>query len=394
MNATPIVRVAFASDPFTDTPAWDDVSADGLELHISRGRQHELNRMECGTATLKLANYSGQYYPYNAGGTYYPDVLPGKRVNIRASYGGVTYDLYTGFAESWTPGWLDSAGQKPITRLDCADLLKNLSRFDINSAGYASEASGTRIANILDDLGWPDDVNYRDLATGQTTLIATGALANANAKSHLDTVQQTEGGIFFISGAGKATFHDRHTRLVDYVVSSAIFGDDSPENKYKTLDLPYDDQYIYNAVYITRAGGTQQSATDATSQTAFGLRTLSRTNQLMTTDYEALSQAQFLISRYKNPALRAKTLVIWPDTDPANLWPLVLGLDISDRITVRLNQASIDEDYHIEGITHDYSASTGVWETRWQLSNADNAAYWALGIAGLGELGETTRLCY
>jgi hypothetical protein len=224
--------------------------------------------------------------------------------------------------------------------------------------------------------------------------MASGALANVKAKSHLDTVQETEGGILFISGAGKITFHDRHTRLVDFVTSSAIFGDDSPENRYRMPDLPYDDSYIYNGIYITRSGGTQQSATDATSQTNYGLSTLSRTGLLMTQDTEALAQAQFLLSRYKVPALRARSIVIHPDEDPANLWPLVLGLDISDRITVRLNQASIDEDYHIEGITHDYSASTGLWETKWQLSNADSQAYWALGIAGLSELGETTRLCY
>jgi len=81
------VRIAFASNPFDVTPTWVDVSTDLMSFHIRRGRQWELNRMEPGTCTLRLRNLHGDYWPTNTAGTYYPNVLPWKRINIRAVLG-------------------------------------------------------------------------------------------------------------------------------------------------------------------------------------------------------------------------------------------------------------------------------------------------------------------
>ena len=148
------VRIAFSSNPFDASPTWTSVTDDIRRIYITRGRQHQLDRMEAGTAQIELNNNSGNYWANNAGGSYYPNVKPGKRVNIRANYNAVDYDLYTGFAESWEPEWLSSmGGLGPIVQLRCADLIKNLARLDLNDGtGYSQEASGTRIGNVLDDL--------------------------------------------------------------------------------------------------------------------------------------------------------------------------------------------------------------------------------------------------
>lgn len=164
--------------------------------------------------------------------------------------------------------------------------------------------------------------------------------------------------------------------------------------RYIDVELAYDDKFIYNDVRIQRVEGTEQVAVDSTSGTAYGQRSLSRTSLLMATDADALSQAQYLLSRYKDPALRAKSILIYPDADPANLYPKVLGFDIGTRITLQLTQASIDADYHIEGVNHDWDARENKWVTKWQLSDADNQKYWALGVANFSEIGETTRLAY
>ena len=63
---------------------------------------------------------------------------------------------------------------------------------------------------------------------------------------------------------------------------------------------------------------------------------------------------------------------------------------VGDKLLVRVK----DADFHIEGISHQYSLKTGRWLTYWELSEADAQAYWVLGIAGLSELGETTYLAY
>ncbi len=526
-NVTVTVRIAFASDPFTDAPTWTDVSHYAYEIHIQRGRQHELGRIEAGTAIVMLRNATGVFWPGNTGGAYYGYILPGKRLNIRATYGGTTYDLFTGFIESWQPQWVGKAENGAVMCVTCSDLLKNLATCELNDAtGFPSELSGQRVIRVLESLGWvfsaltvpashsdadavwndeanayddddatyayvacTDDGHYLELTMsaamdanavrilayerdgtgthepynvsmdyydgstwtnfwasasdgelaedrwnlvsfgakvnitkiriamdagstnqwlrllgieaglsgiepGQTTLPASGALANVNALDHLRDVQDAERGIVFIAGDGDVQFHSRHHRLLSEYASAATFGDDAGESFYVDIAPSYDDTYIYNDVRMTRAGGTEQTASDATSQTAYGKRTHSQSDLLLTSDAEALSMAEYLLSQYKDPALRAASITLMPDKAPADLFPKVLGYDIGERVTVRLDHAYIDEDYHIEGIRHDHTRDSEIWQAQWQLGNADSIQYWAIGRTGLSEIGETTRVAY
>ena len=77
------VRIAFGSNAMAATPSWDDVSTDVREFGIERGRQAELDRAEPGLARIVLNNASGNYSPENGSGPYYPDILPGKRIEVR-----------------------------------------------------------------------------------------------------------------------------------------------------------------------------------------------------------------------------------------------------------------------------------------------------------------------
>lgn len=388
------LRIAFGSDPMDAVPVWTTITNDVRRIRIGRGRQHELNRMEAGTMSLELLNIHGNYWPLNAGGAYFPNVLPGKRVNLYAVYNAVTYPLYTGFIEDWNPDWLEQIGGLiPVVRPDCADLINNLANFDINSAGYPQELSGARVGKVLDEINWP--AGARDLDAGQSQMQATGALADVNAMEHLFLVQKSELGIIYIASDGDIQFEDRHHRLVaPHTVSQGIFGDDLGENFYHGMEPKYGSDEIRNDIRITRSGGAQQSATDAASQTDYGKRSLSRTGLLMTTDLEASDQAHHMLRRYKDPALRNRLLKLIPERDPGRLWPHVLGREISDRITVRRNEANIDSDYMIEGITYDIDLVNHTWEVYWQLSDAESQQFWMIGIAGFSEIGETTWVGY
>jgi len=388
------VRVAFASDPFDAAPAWTDITHDVQNIITKRGRQTELARMEAGTATIRLKNHQGNYWPNNAAGAYSPNILPGKKVNIRAVYNAVTYDLYTGFAAGWPPKWLSPmGGLNPVVDIKCVDLIKNLSNYDLNTVGYAQELSGARVENVLDDIGWP--AGFRNIDAGQSTIKASGAIADEKAMTHLFLVQDSELGILYIQGDGDVNFEDRHHRLAaPHTISQAIFGDDLGENFYHDLVPEYDDEFIFNDIRITRDGGTQQTAGDAASVTAYGSRTYSKTGLLLITDLVASDMAHHRLRTYKDPALRARAIKVLGERDPSRLWPKLCGYDISTRITVRRNEASIDEDYFIEGISHRIDVQNGTWATNWELSNASEDVFWALGIVGLGELGTATYLGY
>lgn len=387
---TIVCRIAFATAPFAVTPTWVDVSADVLEFATTRGRQQMLDRIEAGTLTLTLNNAGGHYWKDNAAGDYYPDVDVAKRINLRATYNSITYDLFTGFISSWTPQWRGGGGRNPVMVVRAVDLLRNMSLFELPAAGYAQQRSDVRYGAVLDSIGWP--AADRDLNVGQSTMIATGALANVKAQAHMETVQESELGIGFVAGDGDVQFHDRHARLKSpYLASSATFGAFGTMF-FADVELTDDDQYIRNDIRITRDGGTEQIATDATSITDYGQRTLSRQSLLMTTDGEALDQADFLLSRYKDSRLRAKSMTILPGRAESDLYPKVLSYDLSRRITLTIDQADIiDREYHIEGVSHQADAVQRRWVTRWQLSDADSQDYWVLGTS---TLGETTRLAY
>ncbi len=388
------VRIAFASDPMAASPSWTDITNDVRRIRIKRGRNHWLDRMEAGTARLELLNKHGNYWPLNTGGAYYPNVVPGKRINIYATYDSTDYDIYTGFIEDWNPDWMvKQSGLVPIVLPECADLINNLANYDLNSAGEAEELSGTRVGNILDELGWP--AVPRDLDAGQSTMQATGALADTNAMEHLFLVQRSELGIIYQAPDGDIQFEDRHHRLKSpHTVSQATFGDDAGENFYHGMEPRYGADSIRNDIRITREGGAQQSSTDTSSQDSYGKRSLRRTGLLMTTNNEAQDQADYMKKRFKDPVLRARTLRVIGERDPGNLWPKLLGYDISERITLRRNEASLDQGYHIEGIEHDIDLAARTWGVTWQLGEADSQVYWAIGVAGFGEIGQKTYVAY
>ncbi len=386
------VEVAFADDWNAAAPTWTDVTGTLLAWDVSRGRQHELDRMETGTARVVLNNKAGDYWPDNAGGAYAGQVVPGLRVRISTTYQSTVYQVFTGFIERWDHGFRLPGGGAATVQITASDGLKLLNSLLLNNAGEAEEASGTRVGNVLDELGWP--AADRDLNTGESSVIATGAQENVNALAHLELVQLSELGTLFVAGDNTMTYRSRHALLkAPLTTSQATYGDDAAELDFSDPLFRHDETLVYNDVRTTREGGTEQTVSDATSQAAFGKRTLARTGLLMTTDNEAQDQADYLLARFKDTAFRLHRMSIRPDRDAADLYPDVLGFELGTRITVNLDDLSLDEDFHIEGISHGKGPGAP-WETIWTLTPASNLAYWALGVAGVSELGTTTRLAY
>ena len=108
MSVSYICRIAFDSNPFDASPTWTDVTSDLMNFHTRRGRQWELNRLESGTASLRLRNLHGDYWPNNTTGTYYPNVLPWKQINIKGIIDNSTWVSPTSYVDPDTV-WTDEA---------------------------------------------------------------------------------------------------------------------------------------------------------------------------------------------------------------------------------------------------------------------------------------------
>lgn len=261
---------------------------------------------------------------------------------------------------------------------------------DAALSGWRADTSDERITRVLDFIDWP--AADRDLGAGSSVL--QGGSLGGTVLQHIQRIQETERGYRFISPDGKVKLIPRHAMFAaPYITSQATFGDGGgSELPYTDLQLQYDDTTIINEARVTREGGAEQIATDATSQTSFLKRSIAFTG-MQSTDLEASDAAHYIVQEQKDPRLEVTNMQIKPRVDGANLWMHALGREIADLVTVKRRPpgggAVITQDVRIQGVEHRITPRG--WETNWWLSRADTGTYWILGTS---QLGTNTRLGY
>ncbi|NBO27258.1 MAG: hypothetical protein EBU96_10820 [Actinobacteria bacterium] len=110
-------------------------------------------------------------------------------------------------------------------------------------------------------------------------------------------------------------------------------------------------------------GGTAaQVASDATSQTKFGVQTLSFSNVPLNTLAAGSALAENLLSKYKEPKIRFDEISTSLNACGSALWPTVIALDVGDVISVtkRYEQGlplSRTENVFVEAVSHDITPS-------------------------------------
>jgi len=362
-------RIAFTSGLYDASPVWTDVSADLISYSVGRSRQNQLDRFEAGTASMLLKNPNGNYTAKNTGGAYYPNVDIRKKINIQATYNGITYDRYTGFIRLWNPVYMEENGEQvPAVQVECTDGLRNLSVAKLNNAGYPQELGGARINHVLDSVGWP--AAQRSIAPGQYQMAATGAIANVNALDHMEDVEDSEQALLWIRGDGYIVYQDLMTRVTaPYTTSNAIFGDG--HLPIFTPQMPLDDDLLYNDIRLTRTGGTEQAFQNTASINSYGLSSYTKGGKLLTSDDDVAAIAGYLMMRFFKPIVRFKQMTVKPNYTgyESQLWPQALGREISDRISVVRNDQNINGDYFIEGIAENWDYRTQDFSIDWMLSD-------------------------
>lgn len=400
------VEVAFGVDP-GDVPAtadWVDVSEWVRDFRCARGRDHELDRVTTGTATLTLNNNDRRFDPTWEAGPYWPDVIPARRVRIVADldlwhddwdtlWTDVSFPIFEGFVRGWQLVRPDRANTGEDVTVELYDGMRLMQLADA-SGSRPVESSGARVDWLLDEAGWPS--SKRTVDVGQSEVQAKdydgmGVLAG------IQEVSETESGLFFIDGAGDAVFHDRHHRLLVEDESAhtfeAKYDRDEGRLPYTNLTPSFDESQLWNRVRVEPAGLAAQTADDAASQLRFGRRALS-ISTLGVSELEAADQSQWHLARYAEPDLRFDSIDLSPRSD-ALLWHVVLGAEMGRRVTVISHPPGgglIERDAHIERITH--SASSRQWSTTFGLSPGLRDAFWVLDSDENSVLNSTTRLAY
>lgn len=311
-----------------------------------------------------------------------------RAVRVRALWDSTYHDLFRGFADEWQVEWFEpDYSECTLTATDGFKVLAGIDRAAVAAAG-GGEDSGARVDRILDSADW--SAVDRSVATGDSTVQATDL--SGDALSELQTVTASELGELYMDGGGLAVFRNRLAFLSESrsTTSQGTFGDGGGEMPYVGLEIASDDATFYNEVRVTRAGGSEQTATDATSQALYYRKTYKPgTDPILESDTEALNYAQWLLFIAADPELRFTQLTINPRIDAASLFPHALGREIGDRITVVRRPPgggdAISKDQFIRGVEHAFTPDS--WVTSWPLQDATRyGSFFVLDHAELGVL--------
>jgi len=250
--------------------------------------------------------------------------------------------------------------------------------------------SGAHVSAILDAIGWP--AGPRAIGVGVSTI---GEVEPTG--SVLDWLQgvaeDTEHGVLVAAPDNAITFIGRDT-LASPVVD-ATFGDGVGEVDYHDLKLTDDDTDLWTEVDASGIDGIHVVVTDAAAAAKYGgaaagARSLADPT-LAATQNEVADQANGLLNRYKAPAERPQTVVLFGSDTIAQQLSRVVG----DRVTLNRRpppSGTKTLDAIIEGVNHDAMTADGWLKTTYTLGAPEPQSFWILGDTTYGVLGTTNRL--
>ena len=316
-----------------------DVSNRVNRIETNRGRTALSDQFQTGTMTLRIVDQNGDFNPQNVSGPYYNLLTPMKKVQITATYGAITYPIFSGFITSYTTSYPDeSEADLAMTTIQAVDAfrLAQLAQISTVTGATAGDLAGTRINQILDEIDWP--ASQRDIDAGLTTLQADPG-TNRTALQALFTVSESEYGAIYVDADNNFVFQDRGVTAGSIGGTPTVFSDDGTGIDYFDAIWVLNDVLVFNKATITRAGGSPQVALNQASIDKYFLHSYFLDNLLMQSDAVALDYAQAYVASRQETSIRVDAIVLDLYTNNYNAGILAaLGLDFFDPITVKTTQ--------------------------------------------------------
>ena len=316
-----------------------DVSNKINRIETNRGRTALSDQFQTGALTLRIVDQNGDFNPQNVSGPYYNLLTPMKKVQITATFDGVTYPIFSGFITSYVTTYPDDSGEDlAITTIQAVDAfrLAQIAQISTVTDGDAGQLSGTRINKILDQIDWPDSM--RDIDAGLTTMQADPG-TNRTALQALTTVATSEYGALYVDGYGSFVFQDRAVTVGSIGGTPTVFADNGTGIVYFDASWILNDVLIFNKATITRTGGSAQVASNQASIDKYFLHSYFLDNLLMQTDAVALDYAQAYVASRAETTIRCDAIVLdlyTPNYDTGVV--AALDLDFFDPITIITTQ--------------------------------------------------------
>ena len=316
-----------------------DVSNRVNRIETNRGRTALSDQFQTGSLSLTIIDQNGDFNPQNVSGPYYNLLTPMKKVQITATYGSVTYPIFSGFITSYVTRYPDeSSADLATTTIEAVDAFRLVQLAQISSVtdSGAGQLSGTRINKILDEIDWP--TTMRDVDAGLTTMQADPG-TNRTALTALTTVATSEYGALYVDATGSFVFQDRSVTAGSIGGTPTVFADNGTGIEYFDASWILNDVLVFNKATITRAGGTAQVALNQASIDKYFLHSYFQDNLLMQTDAVALDYAQAYTASRAETSIRVDAIVLDLYTNNYNTGIIAaLDLDFFDPIKVITTQ--------------------------------------------------------
>jgi len=315
-----------------------DVSNVVDSIQTMRGRNPQADQFQTGTLSMRIVDQNGDFNPQNPASPYYTLLTPMRKVQITATYGATTYPIFAGFITTYTtttPKNANDVVYTTITAVDAFRLAQNAQISTVTGAA-AGQLSGTRINQILDQIGWP--ATMRDVDAGLTTLQNDPGTARTSLAA-MQTVETSEYGALYVDAAGSFVFQDRAVTAGSTGDAPVVFNDNGTNIGYYDAVWRLDDTLVYNSASITRTGGTAQTAINQASIDKYFIHSYNQQNLLMETDAVALDYARAYVASRAETSIRCDAIKLDLYTDNYNAGIIAaLSLDYFDPVTITTNQ--------------------------------------------------------
>lgn len=341
-----------------------DVSNQVNMVQTRRGRNALADEFQTGSLTLRIVDQNGDFNPTNPASPYYQLLTPMKKVQITATYSGITYPIFSGFITSYVNTQPKDATEVAYTTITAVDAqrLANLAQISTVTGATAGDLSGTRVNQILDEIDWPNTM--RDVDAGLTTL-QNDPGTNRTSLSALQTVANSEYGAIYVDASGSFVFQDRTVTVSSIGGTPTVFNDNGTGIRYANAVWKLDDTLIFNKSTITRSGGIAQVATNQPSVDKYFLHSYFLDGLLMQTDAVALDYARAYTASRAETAIRCDYVELDLYTANYNSGIIAaLDLDFFDPITVITTQpggSTLEKTLQIFGVA--FNITPNSWKT-------------------------------
>jgi hypothetical protein len=278
-----------------------DITSRVRRLDVGRGRDRDSSETPSGVAAIEFNNHDRAFDPLYTSSPFYGNIVPRREIRISAA------------GEYVFTGWIDDWDLSYTANGDSIAIAKAIDATSIIAGQYLSgltppeELSGTRINRILDlpEVDWATD--RRDVDNGQAFLGAYPIEAGTNALEYINRVSRSEFGMFFIAKNGDAAFRDRAKAPSSIGVTEFNPNGGIPFNN---VNVVYGSELLYNRVVFSRVTGGTALAENATSQGAYGIRSLEEGDFLVSNDTQVTDYANYYVSKYSNPEYRFESVEV------------------------------------------------------------------------------------